>query len=148
LIEYLCSGNDAISKENYFHYGLAVPLYTHFTSPISRYSDILVHRLSAASLGYCDLKQRYVHYLKHLSETSNDKKTTARACSEKSSELYFSLFVNECGPLEEHVFVVMIKDHSFDVLINNLGVVKRIYCDVSINDLFKLLLYSSKWLFS
>lgn len=38
-------------KEDFFHYGLAVPLYTHFTSPIRRYADIIVHRLLAVSVG-------------------------------------------------------------------------------------------------
>ena len=41
---YFSTGSVA-SPADFYHYGLSVPFYTHFTSPIRRYSDQVVHRL-------------------------------------------------------------------------------------------------------
>jgi len=57
------------STENIGHYGLAFPYYTHFTSPIRRYPDMMVHRLLERYLkgGEPIKEEEYEQYCKHCS---------------------------------------------------------------------------------
>lgn len=53
------------------HFGLAMAKYTHFTSPIRRYADVLVHRLLAASID-----------IQSLSNDMTDKFKMAKQCDQ------------------------------------------------------------------
>uniref|UniRef100_A0A665UJK2 DIS3-like exonuclease 2 n=1 Tax=Echeneis naucrates TaxID=173247 RepID=A0A665UJK2_ECHNA len=119
---YFCTG--AVKDERLFkHYALNVPFYTHFTSPIRRYADIIVHRLLASSLSALSSDE-----VQKQASHCNDKKTVSKRVQELSSELFFGVFVKECGPLDSEAMVMGVLDQSFDVLVLRYGVQKRIYC--------------------
>ncbi len=50
------------------HFGLALKRYTHFTSPIRRYPDLIVHRMLMAALG----DPRQAEYVRYLEEKGSD----------------------------------------------------------------------------
>ena len=58
-------------------------------------------------------------------------KTAGKSVSERSSSMFLSLFIAECGPLAAEGVVMAVLDHSFDVLVQSLGVTKRVYVNVS-----------------
>ena len=123
--EYFCTGS--VEEGEYGHYALSVPLYTHFTSPIRRYPDVVVHRLLAASLGIDQPLNQEPAIVDMIAEHCNDRKLAAKRASELSNEMFFGIFVRESGPLEEEGMVLNVMDQSLDVLVPELGVVKRVY---------------------
>ena len=123
--EYFCTGS--VEEDQYGHYALSVPLYTHFTSPIRRYPDLVVHRLLAVSLGIDEPLNQEPDGIDMIAQHCNDRKLAAKRANELSDEMFFGIFVRESGPLEEDGMVLNVMDQSLDVLVPELGVVKRVY---------------------
>ncbi len=95
--EYFCSGS--VSKDTYGHYGLASPIYTHFTSPIRRYADVLAHRQLAAAIGYTPLHpslQSKAHVERILSVV-NRRHRLAQMAGRASVEFYVGLALKARG---------------------------------------------------
>ncbi len=69
------------STENIGHYGLAFEYYTHFTSPIRRYPDTLVHRLLTRYLdgGRSAMKDKYEELCDHSSNMEQLAASAERA---------------------------------------------------------------------
>ncbi|CAG8469835.1 4725_t:CDS:10, partial [Acaulospora colombiana] len=129
--KYFCTGTLDIVK--YHHYALNVPLYTHFTSPIRRYADVLVHRMLEAALS--GEKRFYLDKdtVQKTAQYCNVKKEAARNAQEQSNHLFLCVLLNNLtvqqGPVIREAIVVGVKDHAFDVLVPVFGIEKRVHLD-------------------
>ncbi|KIJ59605.1 hypothetical protein HYDPIDRAFT_118378 [Hydnomerulius pinastri MD-312] len=89
--EYFCAGS--VSRDTFGHYGLASPIYTHFTSPIRRYAGILAHRQLAASISHTPLHPS-LHSKSHVErimEVINRRHRMAQMAGRASVEFYVGL---------------------------------------------------------
>ncbi len=73
------------STKNIGHFGLAFEFYTHFTSPIRRYPDLLVHRTLSKYLNNEPIAVNEVNMLQNLAESSTAREIDA-ADAERSSK--------------------------------------------------------------
>lgn len=78
------------STKNIGHYGLSFEHYTHFTSPIRRYPDMMVHRLLNEYLKGAESKnqEKYEKFCKHCSERER-RATEAERASIKYKQVEF-----------------------------------------------------------
>jgi RNAse R (EC 3.1.-.-) len=80
------------STENIGHYGLAFDYYTHFTSPIRRYPDVMVHRLLQRYMegGSSVKKDVYENKCRHSSDMERRAAEAERASIKYKQVEYLS----------------------------------------------------------
>jgi ribonuclease R len=96
---------------NVGHFGLALGAYAHFTSPIRRYPDLLVHR----ALKWLNTKgsaQGYRYALEEMERLGEHTSTTERRADDATREVAERL---KCMYLKDHV------GETFDVVVSGVA---------------------------
>lgn len=124
--QYFCSGE--FRAPEWHHYGLAAPVYTHFTSPIRRYADVCVHRLLAAAIGVSPLPATMSSrsYLHDLAANMNRRHRAAQLAGRASVQLHTLIFFAE-EAAEEDGYVLDVnmdesRSPSFTVIVPRFGI--------------------------
>lgn len=117
---YFCSAE--LDKMEYKHYGLAADIYTHFTSPIRRYADVLVHRLLSASIDVESLPTSMCNKQSLINQCTrmNMRNRNARNASRASSEFFSYLFFRNKTLIEDGI-ISSIQNNGFTVVIAKYG---------------------------
>ncbi|GLD92419.1 hypothetical protein PINS_up000952 [Pythium insidiosum] len=130
---YFSSGD--VQPAEFHHYGLAAPIYTHFTSPIRRYADVVVHRLLAAAIGVTPLPS-YLENKSHLhdiAEQLNRRHHAAQLAGRASVTLHTVLYF-ERYPTETDAVVTKVKNNGVGVLLPRFGIEGMIFMETTDGD--------------
>ncbi|KAL3231178.1 Protein SSD1 [Nakaseomyces bracarensis] len=121
-----------LDPDQYGHYVLNLPIYTHFTAPMRRYADHVVHR-QLKSVIYDVPYTENMDALKITSEYCNFKKDCAVQAQEQAIHLLLCKTINDMGNTTGQLLtmatVLQVYESSFDVFIPEFGIEKRVHGD-------------------
>ena len=104
-----CMSRAHYQPRNVGHFGLALPSYVHFTSPIRRYPDLLVHR-AIKHLARHGKAKGFRYKLAHMEDLGQHCSRTERRADEAVWQVEERL---KCAYLEQHI------GDEFDVLVSS-----------------------------
>ncbi|HEY2932386.1 MAG TPA: ribonuclease R [Acidobacteriota bacterium] len=82
------------SDENLGHFGLATHFYTHFTSPIRRYPDLVVHRLLKQALDNSAGREKWRGMLGEISDQSSERERRADEAEREIMKWLMAVFMS------------------------------------------------------
>ncbi|WP_147111958.1 ribonuclease R [Tateyamaria sp. syn59] len=85
------------SPQNFGHFGLALRSYAHFTSPIRRYADLIVHRALAAAHGWGDdgLTPEDIEALDKTGTHISDTERRSMVAERDTTDRYLAAYLSE-----------------------------------------------------
>ncbi len=85
------------SPANFGHFGLALQSYAHFTSPIRRYADLIVHRALITAHGWGDdgLSQDGIERLENTAEHISDTERRSMVAERDTTDRYLAAYLSE-----------------------------------------------------
>ena len=85
------------SPDNFGHFGLALRAYAHFTSPIRRYSDLIVHRalIAALGLGEDGLTAEETGRLEETGQHISETERRSMAAERDTTDRYLAAFLSD-----------------------------------------------------
>ncbi|MCC6863646.1 MAG: ribonuclease R [Rhodobacteraceae bacterium] len=83
--------------QNFGHFGLALRSYVHFTSPIRRYSDLIVHRALIAGYGWGSdgLSAQDVEALEETAKQISDAERRSMAAERDTTDRYLAAYLSD-----------------------------------------------------
>jgi ribonuclease R len=83
--------------ENFGHFGLALKAYAHFTSPIRRYADLIVHRALVAAHGWGrdGLSPWDIEHLSDTAKQISDTERRSMVAERDTTDRYLAAFLSE-----------------------------------------------------
>ncbi|MEE4347964.1 MAG: ribonuclease R, partial [Paracoccaceae bacterium] len=85
------------SPSNFGHFGLALQAYAHFTSPIRRYSDLVVHRalISAHKWGDDGLSHQEIERLEKTAQHISETERRSMMAERDTNDRYLAAFLSD-----------------------------------------------------
>ncbi|GAM29330.1 hypothetical protein SAMD00019534_125060 [Acytostelium subglobosum LB1] len=127
LSEAIYFSTGSLNVAEYYHYGLALDKYTHFTSPIRRYADIIVHRQLWDAINSRRNDVYTDHSMSKLADHLNLRHRASKTLQREATQMFQSLYFRIRPKQSVEAIVTDVRSNAVIVYVPEYGLRERIY---------------------